>query len=288
MKKSISIGIFVVSLAVIVSGHFYYHQKLEAISEETQSGNMLSVEYRENEETESLEQDHEDWSNDPDPGESDENGDSLERDRLDTEEMPVGLADAITNARETGDELKVAVYASDVMLGIEGEGMAWPEKLDEQFSELLHDISYEIAVYSAGELNTVDLIQSSDYNRVIEEDRDLILLESMLWNDNGQVSADQSTEYIDLIKSAFENAGSEVLTVLSPPAYATENYPVQIDTFTDYASESNWMFVNHWSYWPEMSDDEVLSYVNEDSRLMTAQGHEVVADMILSELGMNP
>lgn len=288
MKKFVGAVVAVLSLTAIVGGHLYYDTKLASISEEAHNQNLMTTQFNASEpDKESEEQIDEEQDSNAD--ENTEVGETVEEESLvDLDLLMPGFAEAVTDVRETGEELKIAIYASDVMLDIEGEGQLWPEVIDDRLSDLFQDISYEIAVYSAGEFNTVELIQSSDFERVVEEERHLVILESMLWNDNGQVNYEQSADYIDQIKTAFEQAGSEVITVLSPPAYQTVNYPVQIDYMSTYAEENDWLIADHWTYWPDMADESLLAYVDEESRYMTNEGHRVVAHSVLDVLGIDP
>lgn len=287
MKKILGAGLAVLSLTIIVSGHLYYDHKLTTIAEETQNQNILTAEYTSDDSDDSDASDEEEESNEEIDEENNAEFEESDQDSLpDLDPLLPAFAEAISDVDETGEVLNIAIYASDVMLGIEGDGQSWPEMLDETFSDLLSDISYEIAVYSAGDLNTVELIQSEDYQQVLEDDRHIIVLESMLWNDNGQVSQDQSVEYIDQMKTAYEQAGSEVITILSPPAYQTVNYPIQIDYFSEYAESNEWLMADHWTYWPELMDDSLLNYVDAESRYLTEAGHGVVTESLLDVLGL--
>ena len=284
MNKLIAGTVMGLSAIIVVGGHWYYQQKLDAIAEHAHSEELLAVGYQQHEAEADASEAEPDDVHESSASEAEE-ADTEERD-IDLDGLLPQLADAVRNAQDNEDSLTVAVYASETMLNVEGEGQSWPERLDEMFSEAFADINYEIAVFSSGDYNTVELIQSNDYNRVTEDEWDMVIMETMLWNDNGQVAITQSNEHLTIMRDAFASAGSDVLTLLSPPAYNTVNYPAQIQDFQTYASEQNWQLIDHWSYWPEMTDQALLDYVGEESRYMTEEGHAVVSNELAGVLGL--
>ncbi|MCE7791684.1 SGNH/GDSL hydrolase family protein [Salipaludibacillus sp. CUR1] len=282
MNKYIAGAVITLSLFIILFGKYQYDQKLSDISTDAQAA-VSSVENvpADAEENEPAENENET----EEAGDEHLEGEEEELERH-FEHMPEPLADVIKPKLAENETISVLAFGSQSLTDSQDEGLnPWPELLEEELNDAFDTDVFSVETMSVGGMTSLEMIQQGVHRDVAEKQADLVIIEPLLWNDNGQVSIDHSTEHVSLLIQALKAENEQAVPMINPsqPAYNTVNYPIQIEGMRTYANENDYIYIDHWSDWPDITDEDLLNYVDEDDHRMPAQkGHEQWSKSILS------
>lgn len=283
MNKYLVAGIVALSVLMIVFGKYQYNQKLTNITSSAQE--LLSDEVEQVSEEEDIEDETQESivSNDEDDEReiSEVNLQSL------LEDVPSPLADRIESKLTANEGLTILAFGSQALIDSHDEDLvAWPELFMEKINEAYSTDLFTVETMSVGEMTSLEMIQQDIHQEVAEKDADIFLIEPLIWNDNsGGVAIEQSTEYLSMLISSISAENEQAVSIVHPsqPVYNTYNYPNQIEELRNFSNENNFLYIDHWSDWPDINDEELNEYINEDSpRIPTQKGHELWSDSVLS------
>lgn len=292
MQKFILIGIIVLSVVSIIAGRLYYGERLDTIAsnaQEEMAGGASSVE--ENNETEEIE-DTEVGEAEVDPADvNEENNEEAENvsdfttEELDslTDGIPEEIAETITTNIQNGDTVSLVTLGTRSSADYYDEGVTpWPELLEEELEEVYGEDVFEMTNINHGEFTSREIVELGRHTSLAEVEADIFLIEGFNWNDNlAVVTPDEAQENMEEMIDMAASENEDMVTVLqpSPPAFGTSIYPEQVAEFEEFAEE-NYIYINHWEAWPDLDDEELLDYVDED-RMPNQTGHELWSNYII-------
>jgi hypothetical protein len=286
MNKYVVASIIALSILVIIFGRYQYGQKLSDITISAQQmiageGDNSSEETQENNQGDSEEPSEDAELNNEDGGGSLE----VELDEL-LQGTPSSLADLIEERLTANETITILAFGSESLTDSQNEDLIpWPELFMEKINEAFSTDLFVIETMSVGEMTSLDMVLQEVDLEVAETNADIFLIEPLMWNDNGNVIVDHSADHLAALMNSISAENDEAVIVINPsqPAYETVNYPVQMESLRSLSEENNYLFVDHWSDWPEIFDEELLEYVDEDDhRMPTQMGHEQWSESILT------
>lgn len=195
-----------------------------------------------------------------------------------TKHLPDQLTEKILLAKSEGKPLKIVAMGSNSTA--EGNG-TWTSIFQKRLDKAYGKGVFQVIVESYGSELSINIVQQEIYTSALEHQPDIVLLEPFLINDNGKVAIANTLESVDTIIEKFNETSDEVVIMLQPPnpIHNAIYYPDQVIALKQYAEENNYIYLNHWTNWPDYKSDEFLEYVDDNS-LPNAKGHQVWADYI--------
>lgn len=281
MNKYLVAFIVALSVLVIVLGKYQYNQKLTNIASSAQQLLAETELFAETEDVEGIE------DKTPQNNSEDDESKNLE-DNLQglLQDVPPALAGKIETKLTANEGITILAFGSQALTDSQNDGLVpWPELFMEKINEAYSTDLFTVETMSVGEMTSVEMIQQKIHQEVAEKNADIFLIEPLIWNDNGEVIIEQSTEYLAMLIDRIGVENEEAVSIVQPsqPAYNTVNYPIQIEGLRNYANEHDYLYIDHWSDWPDLSDEELIEYVDEDSpRVPTQKGHEQWSESVLS------
>ncbi|WP_280769635.1 hypothetical protein [Salipaludibacillus daqingensis] len=284
MKKYIVISVVALSIIVIIIGRYQYDQKLSTISSTAQE--MLS-EQAENvvdeEEVGSSENNTEDvvTSNN---AESDEETSEFDVEAL-LENVPQPIAEKIEEKLTNEEQVTILAFGSKALTDSQDEGIVpWPELFMDNINEAYDTDLFQVETMAVGDMTSLEMVQQGVDQEVADKNADIFLIEPLLWNDNGEVRIDHSTDHLLTLWNTIMTENEEAVAIIqsSQPAYDTVNYPIQMEGLRNFVNENDLLYIDHWSDWPDIRDIELVDYVDEDHRMPTQRGHEQWSDSVMS------
>lgn len=181
---------------------------------------------------------------------------------------PDQAKEGLEKAMEEGRAYKVAVVGSG-SLGEENGG--WSVMLRDALGEAFGD-HVEVGIFEYDERSD-EFISNSRHNEVAEFEPDFVLFEPFTLMDNGNVEVEDNHENIQ----TFVDAVGEAVVVLQPPhpIHDATFYPAQVNDLKTFAEDADLVYLDHWPEWPDVEDEELRSYLQEDQGAPNEKGHEL-------------
>lgn len=252
MKNVLIALIFIICILSIVAGQIHWNQKIDAAgdtAEEEQEAVVEKKQQTEAEKTATL-----------------------------TRHLPDSLSEKIASAKAENKTLKIVATGSNATA--EGSG-TWTSILQKRLDKAYGKGLFQMSVESYGDDLSINVVQQEKYASVIEQQPDIVLFEPFLLNDNGKVAIANTLESVEIMTDNLKEASEQVVIMLQPPnpIHNAVHYPGQVQALKEFAEEHHFVYLNHWSNWPDYESDEILDYIDENS-LPSKQGHQVWADYI--------
>lgn len=147
-----------------------------------------------------------------------------------------------------------------------------------------------LEAYGSSNLS-VDIIRYSGSTKQFAEDMvselaeakaDLILFEPFTLADNAELKIEDSIIYIEEIMENVRNDNPDTVFILQPPnpIFSPRYYATQIEGLREFAQTNEIEYLDHWDVWPDTSSEEIKKYVDDSSKLPTAEGHQLWSEFI--------
>lgn len=194
-----------------------------------------------------------------------------------TKNLPDEIVAKIENAIATKEPIHLAIMGSaSTPAGPNG----WPSMLKE---ELLHTYGEEIFKVTIKEIankNSNDVVAENLYKDVIESNPDILLFEPFILYDNGLVELQNRFENITTIVNAFKAELPNITILLQPsnPLHGATFYPKEVEGLQTFAENNGYIYLNHWTAWPDHQSPEMVNYLNNG--MPNELGHQVWADYL--------
>ncbi|MGP4079025.1 SGNH/GDSL hydrolase family protein [Pseudalkalibacillus sp. R45] len=261
MKKILYILTIILSIMTIIFGHIHWNSKINETIANAKANAESIVEEQTND----------------DPREDEFS--------QDIEELTKNLSDEtrelITNAIESGTEIEVAVIGSEAI----GMGETpWPELMQAGLDEAYGEGIFNITPHDFGKELSVDAIDLEKMTEVIDTKPDMVLLEPFLMNDNEKVEIEHTIEAIKILDSRFTKSNNDIVFMLQPshPIFNPKTYAGQVEGVKNFAEEEEITYLHHWDNWPDVTDNEVIEYIQNDFSGPNDQGNEVWAEYLVN------
>lgn len=194
------------------------------------------------------------------------------------------FATRMEEALGDGRDLRIVVAGSNAVLAEEEADKGWPQIVEEQLREMYSTSLIEIEVVSFDQKSTFEVIEGDGDEKLAELAPDVLLFEPLILNDNARVSIDDTLFNINRILQTVKSSNDEVAAYIVPtnPIHQAGYYLTQIERLEDFAEEEEWPYIDHWGNWPDVEDDDILTYLQES--VPSQDGHEAWAKAVVSEL----
>ncbi|WP_022793443.1 hypothetical protein [Marinococcus halotolerans] len=254
MKRSIGLFILVLITAVVlVAGWMYYQDRIDnAGGADSGSGQQNG-------------------------GSNDSSGNGSES-GVNAEGLNAGLQNQLEEAEQSGDALRIVVAGSSAVTS-EGDN-SFPQQLADRIEENWNGIDTEVETITYDDSTSLEVLSEGGPEEMAGAEADLFILVPFAVSDNGTVSSDDTIYATREITEAVQENDSAYYISAPQPWYEAQYYLEQLDAVEEYADEAGVTYLNHWSAWPAVDDEELIDYVGEDTPVPTEQGHTAWADGI--------
>ncbi|MBU0906384.1 MAG: SGNH/GDSL hydrolase family protein [Firmicutes bacterium] len=113
---------------------------------------------------------------------------------------------------------------------------------------------------------------------------DLVLFEPFTVNNNGVVIVEDAFETILSINEFIQTEVSDAQLILQPsyPIYNSVYYPVEVNALKEYSLANGIPFIDHWTEWPGITDEQLQTYFSEDRTTVNSKGANLWANTLSS------
>ena len=180
----------------------------------------------------------------------------------------------VTSRLESGEKIQLLVIGSS---SIEAGNPAYGELLITNISEAYGDWIETTTVTYSGTI--ADLSTDIDGKLVNwSNDFDIVLLEGMNLENNGQVVVEDSIDHVEIINNQMKQNVSDAVLIVHPsqPLASAMFYPKEVESFKSYLTSRGYTYIDHWANWPVGNVDEMNTYLTEES-VPNAKGAELWA-----------
>lgn len=261
MKNFLTVLLGIICVAVLVLGHSYWNNKIEA------SGENTVISYNEQETT----------SNVSDQKSSTK---SFDQDIIAlTSNWPKASVNRFKQAMEEKKAFKILFVGSSA-IGSETEG-TYPkvkEKLINTYGKKNIQISLKTFDFTSSQL-----IKNSGQEAITAEKADLIVLEPFILLDNGNVTIEDSLQNLTTLMAYIMVKNPETTFILQPsyPIYNAKIYPQQVEELKNYAEKNQITYLDHWSKWPDSNTEAFKDYLLADQSAPNDKGSKVWSDYLI-------
>lgn len=172
---------------------------------------------------------------------------------------PEQAVDDYRDALETGQPFTLAIVGSQVLAGEDG----WAQQLKDEFQTIFKD-TITVEIFQFDDANSSDFLADDLIGQVVAYEPQFMLLEGFNLNDNGTVSDQQKQANISEILDTFSDT-----TIVVQPSHPIRNasiYPTEVEAQEKFVSNAGYVYLNHWSEWPDYMTDEFSTYVDPDNQ----------------------
>lgn len=196
----------------------------------------------------------------------------------------VGEVNELTSNLPT--EIKEGIQNEELPITIEAVGssatsedrVGWPAVLQENLDNTYGEGVFELSVTSFGDKTSDEVVQEITASKV-----DVLLLEPFLLKNNGIIRIEDSLEITTNIISKYKKMNEDVTIMLQPsnPLHNATYYPLQVEELQNYATENDYVYINHWEAWPPSDDKKMNEYLTDKSE-PNEMGHNIWAQYLTS------
>ena len=258
MNKSNLITIFVIigCIATLFASYTIYQSRIELISNPTQYAS-------DKENTKDKEISKENTT-------SGKENDQLKSDSLTAEEItsltaniPDTARAVVTSRLESSEKIQLLMIgSSSIEQGSPGYGELLTTDLTNAYGEWVETTSVTF------DGNTSELVAALDGDLIDwSNDFDVVLLEGMNLSNNGEVIVEDSIEDIETINDRMKQNVTDAVLLVHPsqPLASAKYYPKEVESFKSYLTSRGYTFINHWSAWPVGNEEEMNTYLTDES-----------------------
>ena len=258
MKKTKLITIFVIigCIATLFASYTIYQSRIESINNPTQNAS-------DKESPKDKEISKENTT-------SDIENNQLKSDLLTAEEitsLTANMSDEakalVTSRLEASEKIQLLMIgSSSIEQGSLGYGELLTTDLSENYGEWIETTTVTF------EGNTAKLVEELDSELIDwSKDFDVVLLEGMNLENNGQVVVEDSIEHIETINDRMKQNVTDAVLLVHPsqPLASAEFYPKEVASFKSYLTSRRYTYIDHWSEWPVGNVDEMNTYLTDES-----------------------
>lgn len=254
MKRSIGLFILVLITAVVlVAGWMYYQDRIDNAGGADGGGN----------------------------GQENGGSDASENESasgINAEGLNGALQSQLEEAEQSGDPLQLVVAGPGTVMSEDDN--SFPQQLADRIEENWNGINAEVETITYDDSTSLEVLNEGGPEEMAGADADLFIFVPFAVSDNGTVSSDDTIYATREITEAVQENDSAYYISAPQPWYEAQYYLEQLDAIEGYADEAGVTYLNHWSAWPAVDDEELTDYVGEDTPVPTEQGHTAWTDGI--------
>ncbi|MGB2993751.1 MAG: SGNH/GDSL hydrolase family protein [Paenisporosarcina sp.] len=258
MNKTKLIIIFVIigCITTLFASYNIYQSRIQSITNPTQHASDKET--------------PKDKENSKESTTSDQENDQLKSDSLTAEEITSLTANMseeakalVTSRLELGEKIQLLMIgSSSIEQGSPGYGELLTTDLSEAYGEWIETTTVTF------EGNTSELVAALDGDLIDwSNEFDVVLLEGMNIENNGQVVVEDSIEHIETINDRMKQNVTDAVLLVHPsqPLASAKYYPKEVESFKSYLTSRDYTFINHWMEWPVGNEVEMNTYLTGES-----------------------
>lgn len=196
--------------------------------------------------------------------------DQLKRESLTAEEITSLTANmkdeakaVVTSRLESGEKIQLLLIgSSSIEQGSSGYGELLKTDISEAYGEWIETTSVTF------DGNTSELVAALNGELIDwSNDFDVVLLEGLNLENNGQVVVEDSIEHIESINDRMKQNVTDAVLLVHPsqPLAKATFYPTEVQSFKSYLTSRGYTYIDHWSEWPVGNVDEMNTYLTDES-----------------------
>lgn len=245
VRTLVTLVLTVITLIFLLFGYSYWKGQTNlSVKEQTQTNNDVKEPTKETE----------------------ENNDLSLLDRVG--KWPEHAVDDYRHALENGQPFKFAIVGSQVLAGEDG----WAEQLKDEFKNVFND-TITVEIFQFDDVNSTDFLADDVIGQVKDYEPQFMLLEGFSLNDNGVVPDEQKQENLTEILDTFSD--TTVIVQPSHPIFNANRYATEVDNQEAFISNAGFVYLNHWSAWPDYTTEEFHTYMGPNQSYPSERGNEV-------------
>ncbi|WP_059173406.1 SGNH/GDSL hydrolase family protein [Bacillus sp. FJAT-27445] len=192
---------------------------------------------------------------------------------------PAESRESFRNAMEDKRPFKIVLAGSDA-LGKDPNG--WAFLLKNELLSTFGEKNLEVTVIE-NNTSTRKALAADWQSELSSAAPDMVVLEPLLLNDNGEVFIEESLTNITKIIEDVKAENPDTAFILQPgnPIFKPKYYLTQVETLKSFAEEKGWDYLNHWEEWPDPNSEEIKTYIDQRTSLPTAAGHTLWGEYLI-------
>lgn len=202
-----------------------------------------------------------------------------------TADLPKQVSDPIHKAVQDGDTFHLLVVTA-------AKDPGWLSPLKKQLDKHYGNGLFDVTSESYGHKITSDFLDSGSYKDLfkVPANTDIILMESMMANDQGQLRTDDTLLGTTKLPEAIQKKFPDLTFILQPPSpsYNQPYYADHVDELRQYAKKENILYLNHWKAWPDPASQDITEDLQKDGETPNKKGNHLwgqyLADYFTSQL----
>ncbi|MDR6121152.1 hypothetical protein QFZ87_000749 [Bacillus sp. SLBN-46] len=260
MKNVLTILLGIACAAVLIYGHSYWNQRIEAAppkTTESPKSQKTTTEANENQELDSNLIAY-------------------------TANWPKAAVERFKKTHSEKKPFKI-LFVGSPAIGSDTAG-TYPivkEKLLTTFGEK----NVQVAIKTYNSIST-QVIKNKGQEEIAAEEADLVVFEPFILLNNGNVfiqnTFDDITTMIDAVKA--KNPDATIILQPSYPLYNAKIYPHQVAQLKQFAEQQQISYLNHWTAWPDASTEAIKEYLSPDQSAPSEKGDQVWSAYLLNFL----
>ncbi|MGJ7910840.1 SGNH/GDSL hydrolase family protein [Neobacillus sp. LXY-1] len=253
MKTFFTYILGLITIGVLIYGHSYWNQKIEAAPKRDSSAVTKQ-----------------------DIQESEANSSNL---LAFAKNWPADSIEEFKQAMTEKRPFKI-LFVGSPAIGSETDG-AYPiikNKLLETYGE--KNIQVGIKTFNS---TSTQLLHSPGMEEVIGEKADLVVLEPFILLNNGKIKIGDTLKNVTQMMNDIKAGNPKMTFILQPsyPLYNAKNYPTQVGELKKFAESNQISYLDHWAAWPDSNTSEFKNYLLPDQSAPSEKGNRMWSEYLI-------
>lgn len=194
--------------------------------------------------------------------------------------LPSDLRQKIQQALQTKHPLRLVIVGSEATAT---NSDAWPSLFKQQLEAAYGPQVFSVVVKEYKGMTTKEALEENLDQDIIHAKPDVLLWEPFLLNNNGVVAIEDALTDITAILQSIRSALPDMVVMLQPPhpIYHARYYPLQVEELKKFAETNDYIYLDHWSRWPDDQSTEIQAYLDAATGLPNREGNRIWADFLI-------
>jgi hypothetical protein len=169
------------------------------------------------------------------------------------------------------------------ILFVGSSAMEWEEQVTQRLVESYGSERITTANHTY-DMTTTDLLAENKQLELAAEKAQLVVIEPLLLNDNGEVEIEVTLANLSKMIEDMKLANPDSTYILQPgyPIYRPKLYAEQIAALKEYAVENAFTYLDHWTAWPATDNIEIKDYLNEGQNGANEKGNQIWGEFLVN------
>ncbi|TDL32624.1 hypothetical protein E2R51_08030 [Jeotgalibacillus sp. S-D1] len=179
------------------------------------------------------------------------------------EQLPVKTIEMWVENQESEKPVDITFVASASALSSDEN---WTTIVEDELSSIYSETTLNFSVIS-NDGTSEEWFKAFEEGSFELDDEDIVLYELPTLMDNGVLSSEDQVFYTSSFLEDFTSLYPEASMFVLPsqPLYDSTFYPQQVEAVREAAEEYDITYVNHWTDWPSMDDEDLKNYLTEEN-----------------------